>query len=119
MDSATTSTAVAQVEIDNEHGVQKYNWPVSWVEVGEVSDFLPEAGTAYKYGQSQVCADPIMCTCRNVNLLMVGVERAAGHIQLRKPRRVVRDTKHVSAQTHNCVKSRPHRRQVWQTKRCM
>ena len=56
MDSATTSTAVAEVEIDNEHGVQKYNWPVSWVEVGEVQDFLPEAGTAYKYGQSQVCA---------------------------------------------------------------
>ena len=54
IDTGTTRTTVAEVEIDNEHGVQKYSWPVSWVEVGEIKDFLPEAGTAYKYGESQV-----------------------------------------------------------------
>ena len=61
MDTGTTSTTVAEVEIDNEHGVQKYNWPLSWVEVGEIADFLPEAGTAYKYGQSQVWAPTYIC----------------------------------------------------------
>ena len=44
----------AEVEIDNEHGVKKYSWPTSWVEVGEIADFLPEAGTAIMYGKSQV-----------------------------------------------------------------
>ena len=56
VDTGRSESTVAQVEIANEHGMQKYDWSVSWVKVGETGDFLPEAGTAYKYGQSQVRA---------------------------------------------------------------
>eukprot|EP01048_Picozoa_sp_COSAG05_P010654 COSAG05_NODE_953_length_6443_cov_14.987390_3_plen_157_part_00 len=53
-DNSSVVPEIAEVELDNEHGQQTLKWPLSWVEVGEVSEFLPDAGTAIKYGKSQL-----------------------------------------------------------------
>ena len=53
-DGIAYETCTAEVEVENEHGHSKYNWTLSWIEVGEVGDFLLEAGTAVKHGESQL-----------------------------------------------------------------
>jgi hypothetical protein len=68
-------TKIAEIEIDNEHGHSKQSWPLSWVEVGEIKDFLPEAGSAIKYGKSQVphsCRLALLPVAQRVFCLVYG-----------------------------------------------
>jgi hypothetical protein len=48
---------------------------LSWVEVGEIKDFLPEAGSAIKYGKSQVphsCRLALLPVAQRVFCLVYG-----------------------------------------------
>ena len=57
VEPSADSAQVAQIEVSNEHGDNKYSWKLSWVDVGAVASFAPEGGSAIKHGNSQVSKD--------------------------------------------------------------
>merc|ERR1712167_443773 len=54
VEPSADSAQVAQIEVSNEHGDNKYSWKLSWVDVGAVASFAPEGGSAIKHGNSQI-----------------------------------------------------------------